>query len=242
MSKINLDEIYKKTKEHYENAKNTLLLLEHSIFGKRSAISDTIPGYHADYLEFGSYDKDNFVVLFVDMRNSTKRAKLLGPEKTFLSMHVYIPALLEVIKYYKGKVIDIMGDGIMVFFGGKRSEMAKVMAVKNAGLCGRDMLLVREKVINKILNEEGIPWDIDIGIGVDYGDVIVTKIGIQEFYDVKAYGDCVNKASNYSDEFNEVKVSKQVRELWPKSEGGKISFKFPARGEGYILTSIKTIE
>ena len=41
----------------------------------------------ADYLEFGSYDKDNFAVLFVDMRNSTTRAQRLGAEKTFLSMH-----------------------------------------------------------------------------------------------------------------------------------------------------------
>ena len=44
----------------------------------------------ADYLEFGSYDKDNFAVLFVDMRNSTTRAQRLGAEKTFLSMHAYI--------------------------------------------------------------------------------------------------------------------------------------------------------
>lgn len=35
----------------------------------------------ADYLEFGSYDKDNFAVLFVDMRNSTTRAQRLGAEK-----------------------------------------------------------------------------------------------------------------------------------------------------------------
>lgn len=41
----------------------------------------------ADYLEFGSYDKDNFAVLFVDMRNSTTRAQRLGAEKTFLSTH-----------------------------------------------------------------------------------------------------------------------------------------------------------
>lgn len=49
------------------------------------------------------------------MRSSTKRAIKIGPEQTFLTMHVYIPALLEVVKIYNGNVIDIMGDGIMVF-------------------------------------------------------------------------------------------------------------------------------
>lgn len=186
MGKIDIDSIYKKTREHYERAKSSLLLSHKAFSESAEAISDTIPGYEADYLEFGSYDKDNFAVLFVDMRKSTLRAERLGPEKTFLSMHVYIPALLQVVEHYQGKVVDIMGDGIMVFFGGRSSSMAKVMAVKNAGLCGKRMLEIRENVINRILEEEKIEWEIDLGVGVTYGDVIVTKIGIANFYDVKA--------------------------------------------------------
>lgn len=237
MSRINVDEVYLKTKEHYNKAKKTLQEIKHSVlFERADAISDTIPGYQAEYLEFGSYDKDNFAVLFVDMRNSTKRAQTIGPEKTFLTMHAYIPALLEVIKFYNGKVVDIMGDGIMVFFGGRKSKVAKVMAVKNAGLCGKDMLRVIDEVVNKILNEDEIPWSINIGVGVDYGNVIVTKIGIQEFYDVKAFGDCVNKASKYSNGCDQVKVSKQVKEIWPSSEGGKMKFIPSDGGDCYILS------
>lgn len=236
MNKIDISEIYKSTKKHYDTAKSTLENLKHSLLYEHAdAISDTIPGYQAEYLEFGSFDKDNFAVLFVDMRNSTKRAKQIGPEKTFLTMHAFIPALLEVIKCYNGKVVDIMGDGIMAFFGGRNSNIAKVMAVKNAGLCGKDMLRVREEVINPIILNDNIPWSINIGVGVTYGDVIVTKIGIKEFFDVKAYGDCVNKASKYSNGYNQVKVSKQVKEMWPASKKGKISFMPINGGECYIL-------
>ncbi|MCH5248380.1 MAG: adenylate/guanylate cyclase domain-containing protein [Lachnospiraceae bacterium] len=237
MSRINVDEIYLKTKEHYNKAKKTLQEIKHSLLLEHAdAISDTIPGYQAEYLEFGSYAKDNFAVLFVDMRHSTKRAQTIGPEKTFLTMHAYIPALLEVIKFYNGKVVDIMGDGIMVFFGGKKSNMTKEIAVKKAGLCGKDMLRIIDKVVNKILQEEKIQWDIDIGVGVDYGNVIVTKIGIQEFYDVKAFGDCVNKASKYSNGHNQVKVSKQVKKIWPSSEHGKIKFIPSNDKDCYILS------
>lgn len=237
MSRINVDEVYSKTKEHYNQAKKTLQEIKHSLLLEHAdAISDTIPGYRAEYLEFGSYDKDNFAVLFVDMRNSTKRAQTIGPENTFLTMHAYIPALLEVIKFYNGKVVDIMGDGIMAFFGGKKSDMAKVIAVKKAGLCGKDMLRVVDEVVNKILQEEKIQWDIDIGVGVDYGNVIVTKIGIQEFYDVKAFGDCVNKASKYSNGRHQVKVSKQVKEIWPSSKAGKMKFIPCDGGNCYILS------
>lgn len=115
---IDIDSIYKTTIEHYIQAKQNQMknraFLEHS----DGAISDIIPGFDAEKLEFGSYDKENFAVLFVDMRGSTKRAQDIGAEKTFLTMHIFFTALLEVVKHYNGKVIDIMGDGLMVFWGG----------------------------------------------------------------------------------------------------------------------------
>lgn len=223
---MDFDKLYDKVQERYDRAKESVSKIEKALF-EHSAISDTIPGYHAEVLEFESYDKDNFTVLFVDMRGSTKRARRIGPQKTFLSMHAYIPALLEVINYYNGKVIDIMGDGVMVFFGGKNSGVAKSIAAQNAGLCGLDMVEAVKRVVNPILRSDGIDDEISIGVGIAHGDVIVTKIGIDEFFDVKAFGDCVNTASKYSNRdnnSNRVCVTKKVKDLWPSSEGGKLQF------------------
>lgn len=239
---VDIDEIYKNTWEHYQNARNNIIKKELVLEHRADAISDVIPGFEADKLEFGSYDKENFAVLFVDMRDSTLRAQTVGAEKTFLTMHVYLTALLEVVKYYHGKVIDIMGDGIMAFWGGsaarEEENMIKTIAVKKAGLCGRDMLVVREKVINEIIDGESLGAPVNIGIGVTFDSVIVTKIGIPNSYDVKAFGDCINVASKYSSKVtNKVKVSKKVKNLWPKSEGGTIHFS-PVDGEdAYYLTS-----
>lgn len=237
---VDIEKIYKSTWNHYENAKESVrqyhLFLEH----RTDAISDVIPGFEADKLKFGSYDKENYAVLFVDMRNSTPRAQRVGAEKTFLTMHVYLPALLEVVKHYEGKVIDIMGDGIMVFWGGhearEEESMVTIKAIQNAGLCGRDMLLVREHVINKIIKQEDLGAEIDIGVGVTFDSVIVTKIGIAGSYDVKAFGDCINTASKYASVTNQVKVSKRVRQKWPKSPGGKIKFSALPGEEAYILS------
>lgn len=235
---IDIDLVYKKTLEHYQQARQHLIekraLLEHS----ESAISNVIPGFDAEKLEFGSYDKENFAVLFVDMRNSTKRAQDVGPAKTFLTMHVYLTALLEVVKYYNGKVIDIMGDGIMVFWGGREARaednMVKTEAVQNAGRCGRNMLKVRNKVINKIIKDEDLGNEISIGVGVTFDSVVVTKIGILGSYDVKAFGDCINVASKYSKLYNKMKVSKKVKDLWPSSKNGKLRFIADKDG-GYIV-------
>lgn len=235
---IDVSAIYKSTTDHYMQALKNIAIKKSMFQHSDDAISDVIPGFEADKLEFGSYDKENYAVLFVDMRMSTERAQQVGPEKTFLTMHIFLTALLEVVKHYHGKVIDIMGDGLMVFWGGRaareENNMVKTLAVQNAGLCGRDMLTVREKVINRIIQEQNLGPAINIGVGVTFDSVIVTKIGIADSYDVKAFGDCINKASHYANEVtNKVKVSKRVKDQWPSSKGGRI--RFTAAGNAYYL-------
>lgn len=233
---IDIIAIEEKTREYYNKAKEELFLFEqrtHEI--KCSAISDVIPNYKSDLLKIGAYKEDNFAVLFIDMRDSSKRAEIIGAQNTFLSMHAFIPAMLQVVEYYKGHVIDLMGDGIMVFFYGKDKGFTKEIAIKHAGLCGRDMLKVVNEVVNKILAEDGIVFPIACGVGVDYGKTVITKIGIENVFDVKAFGDCINKASKYSKIRNCVKVSKKIKEHWPKGPNGKISF--IVNEDGYILTS-----
>lgn len=63
---IDIPAIYKNTYEHYQQAKNNIIakaMFEH----RADAISDAIPGFEADKLEFGSYDKENYAVLFLKM-------------------------------------------------------------------------------------------------------------------------------------------------------------------------------
>ena len=116
--------------------------------------------------------------------------------------------------------------------------MVKCLAVQNAGLCGRDMLKIRERVINRIVQEEKLGPNIDIGVGVTFDSVIVTKIGIADSYDVKAFGDCINMASHYANETeNMVKVSKKVKNEWPSSKGGGIRFTLAGNGDAYYLES-----
>lgn len=242
MLQKDIDRVYNIAKTSYERAKSSLTLIHKSFNeGAESAISDVIPGYESCRLDFGNYIEDNFAVLFVDMRSSTARALKIGAEQTFLTMHVYIPALLEVVRIYNGNVIDIMGDGIMVFFGGSKQmdkNITKAEAIKNAAYCSLDMMKIREKVINEILREEKIEWPtIDIGIGVTYGKVVITKIGINEVFDVKAYGNCVNKASKYSDGSNRIHVSKEIYSAWPSKKGGKLTFSKAPNGEGFIVNN-----
>ena len=245
MTTEEIGEVFVNTWAHYQEAKKQMILREtRNIYHRDAAISDRVPGFSADRLEFGSYDKADFAVLFVDMRDSTTRAQTVGAQTTFLTMHVYLTALLEVVKYYDGKVIDIMGDGIMAFWKDEplieEDNIADLHAVQSAGLCGRDMLKVREKVINRIIEKENLGDPIDLGVGVTFGSVIVTKIGIKDSYDVKAFGDCINIAAKYSSirDCNKVRVSPKVADLWPRGENGKITFSSERNGDSLLLNPV----
>ena len=103
-------------------------------------------------------------------------------------------------------------------------NMVKTEAIRNAGKCGMGMLKIREKVINRIIKEKNLGSEVHFGVGVTFDSVVVTKIGIPDSYDVKAFGDCINVASKYSKLFNKMKVSKKVKESWPSSKNGKLCF------------------
>ena len=127
---INLKQIEKNTRDYYNKAKKELYLFEQrSVAFQHTALSDVIPNYKSEILNFGAYKEDNFVVLFIDMRHSSIRAEKIGAQKTFLSMHAFIPAMLQVVEHYKGHVIDLMGDGIMVFFYGKDEGFTNEIAI-----------------------------------------------------------------------------------------------------------------
>ena len=217
-----IEQIYNQTREHLNKAKESLRqAIQKSVPLLEGAITNNvIPGHIYEEFDFGTYKEDTFAVLFVDMRSSTRRAQRIGAKKTFLTMHIFIPALLQVIKHYDGFVIDIMGDGIMVLFKNDAT------VINRAAFCGLDILKAKDQVINKILQEEGIET-VSIGIGITYGDVIVTKIGIHSIYDVKVFGDCVNSASKYSNGENVIKVSQEVENGWPSSPEGRIRFEGP---------------
>lgn len=219
MSDNEMKKLEKKVRCLFELAKKNMK--QHYIPLQEScdAISDVVPGYSAKTLYFGSYDKSEFIVLFIDMRNSTSRAMEIGPERTFLTMYAYLPTVIGIIDYYKGAVIDIMGDGVMAFWDMKKDKYA----INNIELCAKSLLNGIEYITNSILKEENIPT-INCGIGIECGEVIVTKIGWKKSknYDVKAFGNCINCASKLAGNNNvndlkfgdNIKVKLEEINLW----------------------------
>ena len=88
----------------------------------------------------------------------------------------------------------------MVLWEGDFLSSDNYNSVQCAGLCSHDMLQVCKEVINSIIHKHNLGSAVKIGVGVTFGSVIVTKIGVDKFYDVKAFGNCINMASHYAND------------------------------------------
>jgi len=167
-------------------------------------------------------------ILFVDLRESTKRALKIGPKKTYLTMHALLPALAFAVEQYGGYVVGFRGDGLFAIFGLNESgynenpfDQGKVIA--QACSCGQWMIEAVAKVVNPALEERSCAGNLHIGIGVDSGTVVVTKIGFLYADEVTAYGDSVNAAAKISNASNNnVIVSEEVDRLFPTSKSGTV--------------------
>ncbi len=135
-------------------------------------------------------EKREITVLFSDIRNFTSLSEKISPEKLVELLNSYLTPMTELILENHGTLDKYIGDAIMAFW--------------NAPLDVKDhpkiALLTAYKMIKKLIeinsyfkNKYG--FEIDIGIGINTGPVVVGNMGSQRRFDYTAVGDTVNLAS-----------------------------------------------
>lgn len=178
------------------------------------------------------------VVLSVDLRGSTTLAKQHGAKNMFLTMHTYLPTMAELVRRLDGKIVGLRGDGLFAAFGLSNLENGSVhedtakSAISSATGCGKAMIEAVEDVINPLLEENDLYSELRIGVGIDVGDIVVTRIGLTDANEVTAYGNAVNNACHYSNRNNEIVLTVAAERLYPTAKGGTMKFA-PIQG-GYI--------
>ncbi|HEX9389874.1 MAG TPA: adenylate/guanylate cyclase domain-containing protein [Usitatibacteraceae bacterium] len=129
-------------------------------------------------------------VLFSDIRNFTGISEALTPEKVTELLTRYFDRMVAAVHHYDGTIDKFIGDGMMVLFGAPR---ALPDACGNSVKCAWEMMQSLQ-ALNQEFEAEGLP-PLKIGIGINYGKVVVGNIGSTERHNYSAIGDAVNVAS-----------------------------------------------
>lgn len=134
--------------------------------------------------------KKEMTVLFSDIRGFTSLSEGLSPEELTHLMNQYLTAMTNVVLSNDGVLDKYIGDALMAFWG------APLAQPKHAERACRTALAMISKL--EKLNQQGA-WpegrNINIGIGVNTGEMVVGNMGAEKRFDYTVLGDSVNLGS-----------------------------------------------
>jgi class 3 adenylate cyclase len=135
-------------------------------------------------------EKRQVTMLMADLRGFTSLSSRLAPEQVVAILNGYLGTMVEVILQYQGTIDEFIGDAILVIFGApiwRQDDAPRAVA------CAVAMQLAMSTV-NEENRRTGLP-DVEMGIGVHTGEVVVGNIGSHKRTKYGVVGSHVNLTS-----------------------------------------------
>lgn len=192
-------------------------------------------------------------ILFIDIRKSTYLTENSQAKSMVKIYRSFMRMAVDCVRKNDGVTRQFLGDRIMGVFMDSIGENNSVTekAVDKAVNCARSLQTVIDYSLNKCLKSNVNGKIIECGIGIDYGKILVTKVGmygIESAQDKEDEMDCVwvgnttNHASKYSDLatggeiFISQSVYKELSENLNKGDVWRKSAKYKGTKlfEGYV--------
>ena len=173
-------------------------------------------------------EKRSLTVLFSDIRGFTSISEKLPPEAVVTTLNEHLNMMVSVIFKYHGTLDKFIGDCVMAFWG---APLAQPNHAELAARAALDMLEGLEK-LNRKWQSEGRPT-LQIGIGINTGEMLFGNIGSEQRMDFTVIGDNVNLGSRLESATKELHASivisdatyQQIRDKAQVRPLGEISVK-----------------
>jgi class 3 adenylate cyclase len=138
-------------------------------------------------------DRKVVTVLFSDIRNFTRISEKLPPDRLVQLLNEYFTAMARIIFENQGSLDKFIGDAIVAVFG-------SLIALENPARIAVQAAIQMMKTLASL----NVRWSaqygfaINIGIGINTGEVFLGNIGSPERMEFTVIGDTVNIASRFS--------------------------------------------
>ncbi len=139
--------------------------------------------------------RSDISIIFSDIRGFTTLSEKLTPEEVVALLNPYLEAMSKMIYKHGGTVDKYEGDAIMAFFGEPVPYKDHAVRAMRASLDMRKALTELKDQWAK----EGRPSKIEMGIGINSGEVFVGMVGSEQRINYTVIGDNANLASRLQD-------------------------------------------
>jgi PAS domain S-box-containing protein len=135
-------------------------------------------------------EKRKVTMLMADLRGFTSLSERLAPERVVAILNRYLTTMVPIIKQYQGTIDEFIGDAIFVLFG---APIWQEDDAQRAVACAVQMQLAMATV-NEQNKEDDLP-EVEMGIGINTGQVVAGNIGSPERAKYGVVGSQVNLTS-----------------------------------------------
>ena len=137
-------------------------------------------------------NKTEVSTLFCDIRGFTNTAERISPTELVQMLNEYFASMTEIIFQYQGTLDKYVGDEIMAVFGAPVEIENHCLAAVSAGVAIQKL----NAELNETREKEGRPV-IQLGVGIDSGEVTAGYFGSPMRMEYTVMGDRVNTASRF---------------------------------------------
>jgi adenylate cyclase len=136
----------------------------------------------------GAAERRYVTVLFCDLRDFTALCEHRRAEEAMTILNAFYARACTVIQQHGGHVNKFLGDGVLAIFGAPdHDDDHAASAIR----CARRLLRAADE-----LRAHGGLWEeLEIGIGIDTGDVLLGAVGAPDRLEYTAIGATVNRAA-----------------------------------------------
>jgi len=144
---------------------------------------------HGEEVKLGG-DKRPVVIMFTDIRGFTPMSEKMEPDDVAQLLREYFTEMVEIVFRHGGTLDKFIGDAIMALWGAPFSMEDDADKALAAAIEMQQALAE----LNKHWEESGKPH-VNIGIGINFGEVFAGNVGSEQRLEYTVLGDAVNTAS-----------------------------------------------
>jgi adenylate cyclase len=145
---------------------------------------------HGEEMKLDVGDKRPVVIMFTDIRGFTSMSEKMAPDDVAHLLREYFTEMVDIVFRNGGTLDKFIGDAIMALWGAPLSTADDADKAMNAAIEMQRALVD----LNRHWEATGKPA-INIGIGINFGEVFAGNIGSEQRMEYTVLGDAVNTAS-----------------------------------------------